>query len=122
MLDYADGSNDPLKSKLVEHAEIVFCAGRAGVQVLSSEHLSHAKRLKVAADVNAVPPAGIEGMDAQDNGKEIAGTPGVGIGALAVGNIKYQVESGLFRMMIEADKPQFLDFRQAFALARDLVA
>lgn len=121
-VDYADGSSDALKSKLVETAEVIFCAGRAGVQVLSTEHLSHAERLKVAADVNAVPPPGIEDLDVQDDGSPLAGTPGVGIGALAVGGVKYQVESGLFRKMIESEEPLFLDFRHAFELARSLVA
>ena len=38
----------------------------------------------------------------------------VGIGALAIGAVKYKVQSGLFRRMIEAAKPLFLDFRDAF--------
>lgn len=121
-LDFADGSSDERKNKLLEDAEVVLCAGRAGVQVLSRAHLDHAGRLQVAADVNAVPPPGIEGLDAQHNGDALAGTSGVGIGALAIGAIKYQVESGLFKRMIESDKPLALDFRQAFELARSLVA
>lgn len=121
-LYYADGSNDALKSELVKDNEVIFCAGRAGTQVLSADHLAAAVALKVAADVNAVPPAGIDGLGVQDDGAPLAGTQGLGIGALAVGNIKYQVESGLFRKMIESDEALALDFRDAFALARDLVA
>jgi len=121
-LYYADGSSDALKSDLVKDSEVVFCAGRAGTQVLSAEHLAAAASLKVAADVNAVPPAGVEGLGVQDDGTPLAGTAGLGIGALAVGNIKYKVESGLFRKMIESGEALTLDFRDAFALARDLVA
>jgi len=77
--------------------------------------------LKVAADVNAVPPAGIEGLGAQDDGVALKGSGAVGIGSLAIGAVKYKVQSGLFRRMIEAEKPLFLDFRDAFALARELV-
>src|ERR1700731_4026940 len=40
-------------------AEIVFCAAKAGVQVLSAPTLASAKSPIIAADVNAVPPAGI---------------------------------------------------------------
>jgi methylene-tetrahydromethanopterin dehydrogenase len=83
--------------------------------------LAKATGLKVAADVNAVPPAGIEGLGAQDDGVALKGTAAVGIGALAIGGVKYKVQSGLFRRMIEAEKPLFLDFRDAFALARELV-
>ena len=42
---------------------------------------------------------------------------GVGIGALAVGNVKYQTESRLFRRMLESDEPLCLDFRDAYTLA-----
>ena len=116
---YADGSSDALKVEAIENVDIILCAGRAGMQILSSQQLSQAPGLKVAADVNAVPPAGIEGLGAQDDG--VALKSGVGIGALAIGAIKYKVQSGLFRKMIETDKPLFLDFRDAFALARELV-
>jgi methylene-tetrahydromethanopterin dehydrogenase len=44
----------------------------------------------------------------------------VGIGALAVGNIKYQCEKGLFEAMRTAEKARFIDFRDAFAAAREI--
>jgi methylene-tetrahydromethanopterin dehydrogenase len=120
-LDYADGSSDALKAAALKDAEIVLSAGRAGVQVLSTAQLQQAKALKLAADVNAVPPAGIEGLSAQDNGAPLKGTSAMGIGALAIGGIKYKVEATLFRKMIEAEKPLYLDFRDAFQLAREIV-
>ena len=120
-LAYADGSTEALKAGLAREAEIIFCAGRAGVQVLSAEQVAAADGLKVAADINAVPPPGIEGLGVTDDGEPIGGGPGLGIGALTIGNVKYQVESGLFRRMIESDEPVHLDFRDAFALARDIV-
>ena len=33
----------------------------------------------------------------QDDGKPIPGTQALGIGALAIGNVKYKVQAGLFR-------------------------
>jgi methylene-tetrahydromethanopterin dehydrogenase len=120
-LAWSDGSSEALKVEAIKNVDVILCAGRAGVQILSREQLASAGRLKVAADVNAVPPAGIEGLGAQDDGVPLEGSSGTGIGPLAIGGIKYKVEAGLFRKMIEADKPLFLDFRDAFALARDLV-
>lgn len=120
-LDFADGSNDQLKVAAIQDAEIVLCAAAAGVQVLSAEHLKHTRALKVAADVNAVPPAGVEGVGVQADGEPIPGTQALGIGALAIGNVKYKVEAGLFRRMIESPKALYLDFRDAFALARELI-
>jgi methylene-tetrahydromethanopterin dehydrogenase len=116
-----DGSSEEKKRAIARDAEIILCAGPAGAQVLPEVVISEAKSLIVAADVNAVPPAGIAGIGVFDNGAPLAGTPGVAIGALAIGNVKYQTESGLFRKMIESDKPLVLDFRDAYALARQIV-
>jgi methylene-tetrahydromethanopterin dehydrogenase len=120
-LAYADGSSEALKERAIAGVDVILCAGRAGVQILGAQQLAKAADLKVAADVNAVPPAGIEGLGAQDDGVALKGGRGVGIGSLAIGGIKYKVEAGLFRKMIEAEKPLCLDFRDAFALARELV-
>ncbi|MGH6959202.1 MAG: NAD(P)-dependent methylenetetrahydromethanopterin dehydrogenase [Dongiaceae bacterium] len=120
-LGYVDGSSDTLKAAILQDAEVVFTAGRAGVQVLSSAQIKAAKRLKVAADINAVPPAGIEGIGVQDDGAAHGGTSAFGLGPLAIGALKYKVEAGLFHRMIETDKPLHLDFRDAFQLARELI-
>ena len=120
-LAFADGSSDQLKADAIRDAEIILCAAAAGVQVLSTAQLRSAQALRVAADVNAVPPAGVEGLGVQANGDALPGTSAVGIGALAIGNIKYKVESGLFKKMIEAPKALYLDFRDAFALAREII-
>jgi methylene-tetrahydromethanopterin dehydrogenase len=120
-LGYADGSTESLKEQAIKEAEVILAAGRAGVQILSTQQSAEAPKLKVAADVNAVPPAGVEGLGAQDDAVALKGTGALGIGSLAIGGVKYKVQSGLFRRMIEAEKPLFLDFRDAFALARELV-
>lgn len=116
----ADGSDDQKKSAILAGAEAAFCAGRAGITILSKAQIAAAKRLLIAADVNAVPPAGVEGMDMQANGQELAAHGALGLGPLAIGNIKYKTEFGLFRKMIDASKPVQFDFRDAFTLAREL--
>jgi methylene-tetrahydromethanopterin dehydrogenase len=116
----ADGSDDGKKSAILNANEAVLCAGRAGVQILSKAQLANAKNLLVAADVNAVPPAGIEGLDMQANGDVLTQSGCLGLGPLAIGNIKYKTEFGLFQRMIAATKPVQLDFRNAFVLAREL--
>lgn len=121
-LGYADGSTEEQNTELVRGAELIFSAGPAGKRLLSTDQLKKATKLLVATDVNAVPPAGVEGVGVNDNGVPIQGTKAVGIGALAVGNIKYKTEAGLFDQMIKSEKPLYLDFRDAYALAQKLAA
>lgn len=116
----ADGSDDCKKAAILAEAEVAICAGRAGIRILSSAQLAAAKQLLIAADVNAVPPAGVEGLDMQANGIEITPSGALGLGPLTIGDIKYKTEFGLFQQMISAAKPTHFDFRSAFALAREL--
>lgn len=119
-VDFVDASTEEKKLAALVKSEVALCAGRAGVQIFSAEEIKKATNLLVSADVNAVPPYGIEGLDLQDNGKELPGGS-LGIGALAIGDIKYKTESGLFQKMAKSDKALCLDFRDAFKLARELV-
>lgn len=118
----ADGSNEAKKETLLEGVEVVLAAARVGVRVLSAAQLEAIETLAVAADVNAVPPTGIEGIGVQDDGVPFGSQGAVGIGALAIGVIKLRIEAKLLHQMIESDTPLFLDFRDAFRLARTLVA
>ena len=117
---FADASDHDKVLNLLVNSEIALCAGRAGVQILSAEDISKAANLLVCADVNAVPPLGIQGVDLHDDGKELPGGS-LGIGALAIGNVKYQTEFRLFKKMATSDSPLCIDFRDAFKLARELV-
>jgi methylene-tetrahydromethanopterin dehydrogenase len=116
----ADGSDDAKKDAILADAEAALCAGRAGVRILSREQLERASKLVIVADVNAVPPPGVEGLEMTANGVEFTAHGTLGIGPLAIGSVKYKTEAGLFGKMISADKPVRFDFRDAFTLAREL--
>lgn len=118
----ADGSTAEKKAAALAGVDVAFAAAAAGKRVLSTAELAAAGHLLVAADVNAVPPAGIEGLALDARGVAIPGTGVAGIGPLAIGDVKYRTEAGLFRRMIETDEVLSLDFRDAFALARKLAA
>jgi len=108
------------KAALMQKTDIALATAKAGQRVIGKELLAASARLLVAADVNAVPPAGVEGLDAMDDGKPLQSGSGnaVGIGALAIGNIKYQTQRGLLEAMLKADKALYLELRDAFAEAR----
>ncbi len=114
---------DADKAEYIKTADIVVATGAAGIELLSAELIASAPQLKVAADVNAVPPAGIAGVDVFHSGVSIVGSMSgaVGIGALAIGNIKYQAQNRLLKQMIETDKPVYLHFEHAFEVARDYI-
>jgi methylene-tetrahydromethanopterin dehydrogenase len=120
-LEAVAGETPEQKQNIIANAEVIFAAAAAGVQVVSKEHTALAKNLKVIADVNAVPPPGVEGMELFMNGEPIPGCDALGVGPLAIGDIKYKCESGLFKQMLESDKPLSLDFRHAYAKAKELV-
>ena len=113
-----DGSSEAAKIEVLKNTDIVLCAAAAGVQVLSLAQMAQAKDLKIVADVNAVPPAGAEGLDVFADGAEIVGTNAFGIGALAIGNVKYKTQHNLLKLMLESEKKQYLDFLSAFEMAR----
>ena len=116
----ADASGEADKNALVAETEVLLATAKAGVQVIAPAHLSLASRLLVAADINAVPPAGVEGIGFMDDGAPLAAISGkaAGIGPLAIGNVKYKVQQGLLQKMRETDKPLYLGFADCLDEAR----
>ena len=116
-------SNDEFDSQIAE-VDVVLASGAAGIQLVSEEQLKIATSLKVAADVNAVPPSGVAGLDAMQDCKELtaSNTGALGIGALAIGQVKYQAQSKLLKKMANSEEPIFLDFHDALKLAQEYVS
>lgn len=121
-LQVVDGSTDAKKASVMAQAEIVISAAAAGVQVVTQPQLMLAKRLKIVADVNAVAPNGVQGVDCGYDGVMVAGTQIYGIGAMAIGQLKYATQHQLLKQMLslDQDKPKYLEFMAAFNLAREL--
>ncbi len=117
-----DGSRPEQRREIVSGAHVALAAAAAGVRVLTADDLAGARGLMVAADVNAVPPSGVEGVDVHASGDPIPGFEVLAVGALAVGNVKYGTQAGLLRRMLETREPLALDFRDAYALAVELAA
>ena len=118
-------SSDADKAYLLASEDIAFCTAKAGVEILNDAVLSDTKTLKVVGDVNAVPPLGVRGLGIQDFGAPLthatSSNNAVGIGALAVGHIKYKTQQALLKLLLKTDKPVYIDFVEAFKVARKLV-
>jgi len=116
-LDVLDGSSDAAKKAALQDATVALCAAPAGVRVLTLDHFSASSSLKVVADVNAVPPSGIEGVDVMANAAQIGDTGIVGFGALAIGRLKYVTQHELLKSMLASDKPVHMDYHDAYDYA-----
>jgi hypothetical protein len=82
----ADGSQ---AHGVLEGAGVLLNAGPAGVQLVPKTAWSRRGGLRAIADVNAVPPAGVEGIDVRDDGAVREGV--VVFGALGVGGLKMKI-------------------------------
>lgn len=110
-------ADDASTEKVVSDKDIVIATGPEGIQVLSKSIWSKFPQLKVLADVNAVPPAGIEGVGIQDDCKELEGR--VAIGALAIGSLKMKVHLKLVEKLFEDNKTIF-DLEEVYAIANEM--
>ncbi|MGB9676265.1 MAG: methylene-tetrahydromethanopterin dehydrogenase N-terminal domain-containing protein [Candidatus Bathyarchaeales archaeon] len=106
--------------KAITNADIVLSAGAAGTQLLPIDVLrDYGKKCRIVADINAIPPLGVEGLKSKAEGEEFL--PNIfGIGALAIGKLKNKVEVELIRRAAEEPKGIF-DYKMAYEIAKKLV-
>jgi methylene-tetrahydromethanopterin dehydrogenase len=103
--------------KAIENAEIILSAGAAGTQLIPLDVLKeYGKKCRIVADINAIPPLGVEGLKSKTDGEEIL--PNIfGIGALVIGKLKIKVETELIRRAAEEPKGIF-DYKIAYEIAK----
>ena len=113
-------STDEEIGAAIKDSDIILACGAAGIQLLPLSVLEkYGSKCKVLGDINAVPPLGIEGLKATHKGKEF--TPGkFGIGALAIGPLKIQIEGEMFKRAVESPMG-IVDYKAAYEIAKKLV-
>jgi methylenetetrahydrofolate/methylenetetrahydromethanopterin dehydrogenase (NADP+) len=97
------------------HVNLVVAAGAAGVVLLPRKVRQHCAALKVAIDLNAVPPLGVEGVEVTDRGTERDGV--IGYGALGVGDTKMKVHKAAVGKLFEAND-RLMDAEEVYELAQ----
>jgi ribulose 1,5-bisphosphate synthetase/thiazole synthase len=112
--------NDPATlPKLCAGIDVLLNSGPAGVQMVPKSAWTGAKSLKIAVDLNAVPPLGIEGVEVTDSGVTREGV--VVYGAFGVGNFKTKLHKAcVARLFTRNDL--VLDAETIAEVARELVA
>ena len=91
---------------VLEGATMVLNAGPAGVCLVPKEAWAGRSGLRVAADLNAVPPLGLEGIEVGDNATERDGV--TVFGALGVGGLKMKIHKACIARLFERND-QVLD-------------
>jgi len=92
--------NDPSRlPELCREIEVLLNSGPAGVQMVPRSAWTGAKNLKIAVDLNAVPPLGIEGVEVTDNAVERDGA--ACFGALGVGGLKMKIHKACIARLFE---------------------
>lgn len=104
-------------SDCIKPCDAVIACGAAGVLVLDAKTMGGAKSLRVAIDLNAVPPAGIEGIDAHDKAKEVDGV--LRYGALGVGGLKMKIHRAAVKALFERND-QCFDAKEVMAIGKSL--
>jgi len=83
----------------LEGAALLLNAGLAGVRLVPRDAWVGRAGLRVAADLNAVPPLGVDGIEVTDNGAERNGV--TVFGALGVGNLKMKIHKACIARLFE---------------------
>jgi hypothetical protein len=104
-------------ARALEGRAVVVAAGAAGVQLLPKAARASSPGLKVAIDLNAVPPPGIEGVEVTDKGAQRDGV--VCYGAVGVGDTKMKIHKAAVTRLFERND-QVLDAEQVYALGQTL--
>ena len=84
-----------------DSVEVIIATGAAGIQLLSAEQRSRIGSLKVAIDLNAVPPVGIEGVEVFDKAVEQDGV--FCYGAIGVGVTKMKIHKAAVKKLFIAN-------------------
>ena len=100
--------------KLCQNSAIIVAAGAAGVCFLEAGSLEKITGLKLAIDLNAVPPVGLADLGVMDKAVEKAGI--VCYGALGVGALKMKVHKKAIATLFESND-RVLETRDIYALA-----
>jgi hypothetical protein len=98
-------------------AQLLIACGAAGVQFLTSKQWQSFANLKVAVDVNAVPPVGLEGIEVMDKATDRSGV--VCYGAIGVGGKKMKIHKAAVRKLFESNDA-VLDTETIYQLGESL--
>ncbi|GIW78871.1 MAG: MtdA bifunctional protein [Gemmatales bacterium] len=96
---------------------LVIAAGAAGVRMLTEEQRNKCSDLRVAIDLNAVPPLGMEGVDYRDHA--VLRNDAFCYGAIGIGATKMKIHKAAISRLFQSND-QVLDVEEVYELAASL--
>jgi hypothetical protein len=105
--------DDASTRKAIADAAVVIAAGAPGIELLPESVRRDSKGLKVAIDLNAVPPVGISGIQPHDKAADQNGQ--ICYGAIGVGGLKMKLHKAAIRRLFESNDA-VLDAEEIYAL------
>ena len=105
-------------SRLLEGKNVVIAAGAAGVEFTSLEQLQQFPDLKLAIDLNAVPPLGITGIESTDKARQVGSL--LCYGAVGIGGLKMKIHHTLIDRLFRNNE-QIFGTMQIYDVAEQLL-
>jgi hypothetical protein len=118
-VSHAMMSDSANAAAVLEGATMVLNTGPAGVCLVRKEAWAGRSGLRVAADLNAVPPLGLEGIEVGDNAAERDGV--TVFGALGIGALKMKIHKACIARLFERND-QVLDAETIAEVASELAS
>jgi ribulose 1,5-bisphosphate synthetase/thiazole synthase len=106
-------------AEVLDGVEVLLNSGPAGVLMVPKAAWTAQKTLKVAVDLNAVPPLGIEGVEVNDTGAQRGGV--TVFGAFGIGNFKTKLHKACVAKLFSRND-LVLDAEAIADVGRQLVA
>jgi hypothetical protein len=113
----AEAADEAGIARALEGAAVCLTAGAAGTTLLRRAVWSRSPTLVALADVNAVPPLGIEGIEATDKSTERDGKKV--FGALGIGSLKMKVHKACVARLFQRND-EVLDVETIYGVARSV--
>lgn len=113
----AEAASEEGTRQVLDGAQAALCCGAAGIQLIPEAMWAANPSLAVLADINAVPPTGVEGVDPRLDGQERHGKKL--FGALGIGGLKMHVHRACVAKLFERSD-LIMDAEAIYAVAREI--
>ena len=98
--------------------DVLVTAGAAGVSLTNPDWMEHVPGIRIAIDLNAVPPNGLHGVESRDSNEVRGGI--ICYGAIGVGGLKMKIHKACLKYLFETND-RILDTHSIYELGRFVV-